>query len=123
MLYGGIVMKVTLFQNCKLNNKYSDVFYNKTYLEGYLLTLTSTVVLNDSDIFSREQDDLIIDDANITDFKQYNYMKIEDTIGTFYAFVRSIRWVNEIYVISYEEDIMSNSLLAQEFGSLYPDCQ
>ena len=101
-------MKVTLFQNCKLNNKYSDVFYNKTYLEGYLLTLTSTVVLNDSDIFSREQDELIIDDANITDFKQYNYMKIEDSIGTFYAFIRSIRWVNEIYVISYEEDIMSN---------------
>ena len=101
-------MKVTLYKNCKLNNKYKDVFFNKTYLETYLGLLTSIIVLNDSDTFSREIDNLYIDDANITDFKQYNYMKIEDTIGTFYAFVNNIKWVNEVYQIFYEEDIMSN---------------
>ena len=101
-------MKVTLYKNCKLNNKYKDVFYNKTYLETYLGTLTSVVPLNDRDIFSREADTLFIDDANITDFKQYNYMKIEDTIGTFYAFINNIKWINEIYQIFYEEDVMSN---------------
>lgn len=101
-------MKVTLFQNCKLNNKYKDVFYNKTYLETYLGTLTKKVVLEDSYIFSRETDNLYIDDTNIADFKQYNYMKIEDSIGTFYAFINNIKWINDIYQIFYEEDIMSN---------------
>lgn len=101
-------MIVTLFQNCKLNNKYKDVFYNKTYLETYLGTLTKKVVLEDSDIFSRETDNLYIDDTNIEDFKQYNYMKIEDSIGTFYAFINNIKWINDIYQIFYEEDIMSN---------------
>ena len=84
------------------------MFYNKTYLETYLGTLTNIVPLNDSDIFSREADNLFIDDATITDFKQYNYMKIEDTIGTFYAFINNIKWINEVYQIFYEEDVMSN---------------
>lgn len=93
---------------CKLNNKYKDVFYNKTFLETYLGTLTSVVVLNDEYIFSRNTDVLFIDDANIPNFKLYNYIKIEDTIGTFYAFINSIQWVNDTYQIYYEEDIMSN---------------
>ena len=101
-------MKVTLYKNCKLNNKYKDVFFNKTYLESYLSTLDKVTPLQDNDIFSREVDNLYIDDVNIPDFKQYNYIKIEDSIGTFYAFINNIRWINDVYQIFYEEDIMSN---------------
>ena len=108
MFYGGVVMKVTIYQNCKLNNKYEDVFFKNSYLETYLATLTSTVVLNDSNIYSRNEDRLWIDGISITNFKQYNYLKIEDSIGTFYAFINDIKWVNECYDIYYEEDIMSN---------------
>lgn len=103
-------MKVTLYKDCKLNNKYKDIFYNKTYLNGYLALLDNRIVLNDKYIFSRNNDDLYIDGINISNFKQYNYMKIEDEIGTFYAFISNINWINEVYVISYEEDIMSNHI-------------
>lgn len=101
-------MIVTIYQNCKLNNKYKDVFYNKTYLEGYLATLTSRTIVNDSELFSRNNDSLYVDGINIPDFKQYNFLKIEDSIGTFYAFINNIEWINEVYVINYEEDILSN---------------
>lgn len=103
-------MQVTIYKNCKLNNKYKDVFYNKTYLNNYLLGLSNVVIINDSEIYSRNNDKFYVDadDVSIPDFKQYNYIKIEDTIGTFYAFIDSISWINNTYVISYSEDIMSN---------------
>lgn len=101
-------MKVTLYKGCKLNNKYKDVFFNKTFLEGYLSLLDNVIPLQDDEIFSRNTDVLYFEDTTIIDFKQYNYMKIEDSIGTFYAFIKSIQWVNEVYVVNYEEDIMSN---------------
>ena len=101
-------MIVTIYKNCKLNNKYKDVFYNQTYLNGYLSNLTSVVVLQDNEVYSRNEDYLYIDGINIQDFKEYNYLKIEDTIGVFYAFIDEIKWLNEAYVIYYSEDIMSN---------------
>lgn len=101
-------MIVKIYKNCKLNSKYKDVFFNKTYLETYLGTLDNRTVINDTDIFSRNIDKLYFDGSNIPDFKQYNYLKIEDSIGTFYAFINNIEWQNEVYTIYYEEDIMSN---------------
>lgn len=101
-------MIVTLYKNCKLNAKYKDIFYNKTFLNNYLSSLTNVTVLNDNNIFSRNEDKLVIDEGTITDFKQYNYMKIQDGIGTFYAFINNIKWINEMYIINYSEDIMSN---------------
>lgn len=101
-------MIVTIYKNCKLNHKYKDIFYNKVYLEEYLGTLTNRIVINDGEVFSRNNDSLYIDGINISDFKQYNYLKIEDSIGTFYAFINNIEWINDVYFIHYEEDILSN---------------
>lgn len=101
-------MKVTLYKNCILNNKYKDIFCSRTILESYLNTLDNTVITLD-DTFSRESDSLYLDDVspnfNVLD---YNYIKIEDTLITFYAFIRSIKWLSESFIINYEEDIIAN---------------
>lgn len=101
-------MIVTLYKECKLNNKYNDCFFNKSYLETYLGTLVKKSFTID-DTFSREQDRLVFENEEYFITKDYNYIKIEDTvIGTFYAFIRSIEWVNGLFLLYYEEDIWHN---------------
>lgn len=101
-------MIVTLYKECKLNNKYNDCFFNKTYLETYLGSLVKKSFTID-DTFSRNQDRLVFENEEYFITKDYNYIKIEDSvIGTFYAFIRNIEWVNGLFLLYYEEDIWHN---------------
>ena len=101
-------MIVTLYKECKLNNKYNDCFFNKSYLETYLGTLTKKSFTIDN-TFSREEDRLVFENEEYFITKDYNYIKIEDNvIGTFYAFIRSIEWINGLFLLYYEEDIWHN---------------
>ena len=101
-------MVITLYKNCVLNDKYKDIFCNRTILESYLATLTSTTITI-ADTFSRNKDSLYIEDVtNTLNVQDYNYLKVSDNMITFYAFITSIDWLAEAYIINYKEDIIAN---------------
>ena len=125
------LMTIKLYKGCKLSNKYDEVFNAGSYLSTYLAGLADTLtVYTGEEIYYTNNGTLSIDNDGMVLHKGdcYNYMSI--TIAgelTRYAFVNSITLVNEIAVISYEEDIwhtyalinnlisfsMKNSLLVQ----------
>lgn len=124
-------MKITLYKNCILNNKYQNVLSTKTItgqttsiLDTYLNSLTKLeLTLNniyyendmeiviDYDLITREL--LIIRTDNIYDF---NYAKIEEINGTSvlqpdlvrYCFIKHIEIKNGCVYIETEEDIFSS---------------
>lgn len=101
-------MVITLYKNCVLNDKYKDIFCNRTILENYLSSLSyTTITINDT--FSRNNDSLYIEDiTNSFNVQDYNYLKVSDNMITFYAFITSIDWLAEAYIINYKEDIIAN---------------
>lgn len=102
-------MRITIYKNCKLSNKYEEVFKSTTLLNTYLSTLSSLVIYNGDDIYFTNSGTLSIDNESTFDGSKYNYMKIEVNANiTRYAFINSIVVVNGVAVIDYSEDTWSN---------------
>ena len=102
-------MKITLYKNCKLTNKYDEVFKSTSLLNTYLSTLTYLQVYNGDEIYFTNSGTISIDNEATFDGSKYNYMKIEVNASiTKYAFINSIVVVNGVAVIDYSEDIWSN---------------
>jgi hypothetical protein len=102
-------MRITIYKNCKLSNKYEEVFKSTTLLNTYLSTLSSLVIYNGDDIYFTNSGTLSIDNESTFDGSKYNYMKIEVNASiTRYAFINSIVVVNGVAVIDYSEDTWNN---------------
>ena len=102
-------MKITIYKNCKLSNKYEEVFKSTSLLNTYLSTLSYLVIYNGDDIYFTNSGSLSIDNEATFDGSKYNYMKIEVNANiTRYAFINSIVVVNGVAVIDYTEDTWSN---------------
>ena len=125
------IMTITLYKNCRLSNKYDEVFNTNSGLETYLSSLTGNLqVYSGEEIYFTNNGSISIDNTGMVVHTGdcYNYMKVQVAGETSrYAFVNNITLVNEVAVISYEEDIwhsyaltsnaisfkMKNSLLSQ----------
>lgn len=102
-------MRITIYKNCKLSNKYEEVFKSTSLLNTYLSTLSYLVIYNGDDIYFTNSGTLSIDNESTFDGSKYNYMKIEVNASiTRYAFINSIVVVNGVAVIDYSEDTWSN---------------
>ena len=124
MLYGDIMMTITLYEGCRLSNKYDEVYNNRLDLESYLGTLTSKIVYTGEDIYFTNNGSISIDNevsnvlGLVTHGDRYNYMKINVTTeGSRYAFIDSITLVDEICVINYTEDVWTNYALMSGYFS------
>ena len=105
-------LSITLYQNCKLTNKYSQVFKDRTTMNTYLAGLTYSQVYSGDDIYYTNSGTISIDNSSLlgNGGDKYNYMKFTHTAegGTIthrFAFVNNITIVNEVAVIEYSEDI------------------
>ena len=102
-------MKIIIYKNCKLTNKYDEVFKSTSLLNTYLSGLSYLQVYNGDEIYFTNSGTISIDNQVTFDGSTYNYMKIEvNTSITRYAFINSIVIVNGVAVINYSEDIWSN---------------
>lgn len=102
-------MKITIYKNCKLTNKYDEVFKSTSLLNTYLSGLSYLQVYNGDEIYFTNSGTISIDNQVTFDGSTYNYMKIEVNASiTRYAFINSIVVVNGVAVIDYSEDIWSN---------------
>ena len=102
-------MKITIYKNCKLTNKYDEVFKSTSLLNTYLSGLSYLQVYNGDEIYFTNSGTISIDNEATFDGSKYNYMKIEVNASiTKYAFINSIVVVNGVAVIDYSEDIWSN---------------
>lgn len=112
------MIRITLYKNCILNDKYQNVFCMErspnllpSAFEGYLTSLTKKTY----DIDYIYQDDMTslnfkIDSSDYGNIYDYNYLKIQSInddqiVLTRYAFINSIKIGNEIAVVSYKIDI------------------
>ena len=118
------MMTITLYEGCRLSNKYDEVYNNRTDLESYLGTLTHKVVYTGEDIYFTNNGSISIDNevsnvlGLVTHGDRYNYMKINVTTeGSRYAFIDSITLVDEICVINYTEDVWTNYALMSGYFS------
>lgn len=125
------IMTITLYKNCRLSNKYDEVYNTHSGLETYLSSLTGYLqVYSGEEIYFTNNGSISIDNTGMVVHTGdcYNYMKVQVAgESSRYAFVNNITLVNEVAVISYEEDIwhsyaltsnaisfkMKNSLLSQ----------
>lgn len=103
-------MKITLYNECILNNSYSEVFYN-TYLDSYLSTLNN-YSFDVDDIFLKEigEYQIDLDEFNISqeynkNIIQCNYMKVSTTNQTRYYFINKIAYENGIAILNYTIDV------------------
>ena len=116
------MIRITLYENCILNETYKNVFsleiqtgQTKNVLEKYLDTLNKMTFDGDY-IYYENAGELVIDyklgQKNIYD---YNYMKVEEfndeddsKILERYCFIQDIALKNDCAYITYEEDIWSS---------------
>ena len=105
-------LAITLYQSCKLTNKYSQVFKDRTTMNTYLSGLTYSQVYSGDDIYYTNSGTISIDNSSLlgNGGDKYNYMKFTHTaeggaITHRFAFVNNITIVNEVAVIEYSEDI------------------
>ena len=114
-----------------MSNKYDEVYNTHSGLETYLSSLTGYLqVYSGEEIYFTNNGSISIDNTGMVVHTGdcYNYMKVQVAGETSrYAFVNNITLVNEVAVISYEEDVwhsyaltsnaisfkMKNSLLSQ----------
>ena len=102
-------MKITIYKNCKLSNKYDEVFKSTSLLNTYLSSLSYLLIYNGDEIYFTNSGSLSIDNEATFDGSMYNYMKIEVNASiTRYAFIDSLVVVNGVAVINYTEDLWSN---------------
>ena len=105
-------LAITLYQDCKLTNKYSQVFKDRTTMNTYLSGLTYSQVYYGDDIYYTNSGTISIDNSSLLGHggDKYNYMRFTHTTeggtSTFrFAFVNNITIVNEVAIIEYSEDV------------------
>ena len=103
-------LKITLYQNSKLSNKYINVFQDKVSLDTYLATLTYLEVYSGDDIYYTNSGSISLDNTDLTSFTsdKYNYITFKESTKIRYCFINSIQIVNSVAIINYEEDIWHN---------------
>lgn len=108
---------ITIYEGCRLNNNYNEVFNNKSDLDAYLNTLTKKVIYTstEDDLYFTNNGSISIDNETnntlglLRHGDRYNYMKMERTLdGTRYAFIDSITIVDGVCVLNYTEDVWSS---------------
>ena len=96
-------LSITLYQGCKLTNKYHEVFRSKTSLDTYLSGLTYLQVYNGDEIYYTNSGTISIDNTNLTTFTadKYNYMVFNESTGTKrYCFINSIQLVYSVAIVT-----------------------
>lgn len=105
-------MKVTLYANCIVNNRYNEVFHNSVF-DDYLGTLEQTDFDVD-DVYTTFNGRFAIQNilTNNKNIYTYNYMKIETDSNQFeqggftrYCFIDNIDVRNGYVYVDYSEDI------------------
>ena len=114
------MITLTLYQNCRINDSYKNVFsqqvlppnYQTSPFSAYLNSLTQfTIVLDQVYQEDNTRFNFLLKETGYTDIYAFNYMKIESqaTDNTpniiRYAFINSITIVNDIGIIDYKLDI------------------
>lgn len=112
-------MILTLYKGCKLNDSYKNVFCQTNYegqsVSPFLLYL-SNLPKKQIDLDTSYQEDttsftFYLKDTDYNDIYEYNYMQIQTLASdnqpsiTRYAFINSIKIMNEVAVIDYKIDI------------------
>ena len=128
------MLKITLYKNCVLNEKYQEVFSlgiktgtEKTVLENYLDTLTKKEIICDNVYYENEGelvfDNEIINENMIENIYSFNYLKMilldenEKKIWQRYCFIDKINIKNGCVYINYKEDIWSSYIDKVSFVS------
>lgn len=105
-------MKITLYENCIVNDRYNEVFHISIF-DDYL-NLLSHVTLEIDDTYTTFNGRLVIQNVltNNKSIYNYNYMKVETDINQFegvvftrYCFVDNIEIHNGYVTLDYSEDI------------------
>lgn len=105
-------MKITLYENCIVNNRYNEVFHER-FFDDYLETL-SHVELDIFDTYTTFNGRFVIQHIleNNKSIYKYNYMKVETDNDQFegtgftrYCFVDNIEIHNGYVTLDYSEDI------------------
>ena len=121
--YSNMMLKITLYKNCVLNETYQNVFSiakrnNKTILELYLERLTKYVIECEN-VYYENSGEIVFDYELISEnvasnIYEYNYMKVEqfddDELLSLerYCFVNSIQIKNGCVYLDYKEDVWSS---------------
>ena len=103
---------ITLYQGCKLTNKYQQVFKDRTTMETYLATLPYKEVYRGDEIYYTNSGTISIE-SNILVGRmgdKYNYIQFTHAteggiLTKRFAFINNITIVNDVAVIEYSEDI------------------
>ena len=104
-------LSIILYRDCKLTNKYQQVFKDRTSMASYMGTLGALQVYSGDDIYFTNSGTISIDNVSLLgdNGDRYNYMQFTQTVGGVmkkrFAFVNNITIVNEVAVIEYSEDI------------------
>lgn len=105
-------MKITLYENCIVNDRYNEVFHNSIF-DDYLNSL-SHVTLEIDDTYTTFNGRLVIQHilTNNKSIYKYNYMKVQTDDNQFegvgftrYCFVDNIEIHNGYVTLDYSEDI------------------
>ena len=121
-------IQITLYQKCILTNDYKEGFNMRipSSIDTYLATLDKLQVYSGDDIYYTNNGTISIENSGLTIFSAnlYNYMVFSSsTNGVLYkryCFIKSITLVNEVAIVSYEEDIWTNysSSMVLRYGYL-----
>ena len=114
-------MKIQLYSNCILTERYTEVFRTQALLESYLATLDSPLVqeIDIEDTYTKIVGTLCLDITQFSPdgetveseikYKTFNYIKFTDLASNnnrvSYAFVSSFSFANGLLVIDYVQDI------------------
>ena len=100
-------MKITLYKNCILSARNTEVFRTQQLLETYLDTLQkpyrgSDIQINNT--YAMIRGTLQLDISNFNG--DFNYIRFEDIYNKkWYAFVDSFSYVDTLLIIDYRQDI------------------
>lgn len=116
MITNGI--KLTLYKNCRINDGYKNVFCQTKFsgqtdspFDRYLNSLAQyEVEVNEVYQEDNTEFNFYLSNNDYTSIYEYNYMKIESFVNgaltiTRFAFINSIKIVNELAVLNYKIDI------------------
>lgn len=114
-------MKIQLYSNCILTERYTEVFRTQALLESYLATLDSPLIqeIDIEDTYTKIVGTLCLDITQFSSdgetveseikYKTFNYIKFTDLASNnnrvSYAFVSSFSFANGLLVINYVQDI------------------
>lgn len=106
--------RITLYHDCILSARYTEVFRNQTLLDAYLNGLTKpyTGDIDIPKVYTTLTGTVSIDTSEFNNaYNTFNYIKFEEIDDNnvvkqkVYAFVDTIRIINDLYVITYSVDV------------------